>query len=315
MPPSLVLLNPAAGRGRAGTLWPEIERALRAAGVDFDLARTSTPAEAMDLAARAGDRYQTVVAIGGDGTLHTIVNGLLRGSGEGETVALGVVPLGSGDDFAKVLPPMAPVGGKAYDWQAAVQKIAGGQTRLFDAGRLVADGPRAARGDGPLYFINTVDVGFGETVARKVAEVPRFLTGQMMYLAAILKTLADYHSPHITLRLDDQPPLEGPTTMTVFGNGRSFGGGFWFAPEALPDDGLFDVLRLPALSRLDCLGFVPKMAQATHTRDPRAQFYRARRMVVEAQAPLGIAVDGDLPFTAARRFEIEVLAGRLKILV
>ena len=315
MPDTLVLLNPAAGRGRAGTLWPDLDRELRAAGVEFDLARTTTPAEAIDLAARAGDRYTAVVAIGGDGTIHTIVNGLLRGSGEGETVALGIVPLGSGDDFAKVLPPMAPVGGKAYDWRTAVQKIARRQPRLFDAGRLVADGPRTAPGQGPLYFINTVDVGFGETVARKVAEVPKFLTGQTMYLAAILKTLADYHSPHITLRLDDQPPIEGPTTMTVIGNGRSFGGGFWFAPEALPDDGLFDVLRLPALSRLDCLGYVPKMAKATHMQDPRARFYRARRIVVDAAQPLGIAVDGDRPFTAATHFELDVLAGKLKLLV
>ena len=237
------------------------------------MARTGSPAEAIRLAANAGDTYSTVVAIGGDGTIHTIANGLLRGSHEGETLALGVVPLGSGDDFARVLPPMAAVGGKAYDWHAAVRKIAGGQTRLFDAGRLVADGPRHAPGDGPLYFINTVDVGFGETVARKVAEVPKFLTGQMMYLAAILKTLADYHSPWITMQMDDQPVVQGATTMTVIGNGRSFGGGFWFAPEAQPDDGLFDVLALPALSRLECLGFVPKMARASHTRDPKARFY------------------------------------------
>ena len=312
---TLVLLNPAAGRGRAGTLWPELERELRAAVVDFDLARTASPAEAIQLAERAGDAYTTVVAIGGDGTLHTVVNGLLHGSREGETLALGIVPLGSGDDFAKVLPPMAPVGGKAYDWRTAVKKIAGGQTRLFDAGRLVADGPRSTPGDGPEYFINTVDVGFGETVARKVAEVPRFLTGQTMYLAAILKTLADYHSPWITLQMDDQPLVEGASTMTVIGNGRSFGGGFWFAPNALPDDGLFDVLALPALSRLACLGFVPKMAKATHVHDPRARFYQARRIVVDSPKPLGIAVDGDRPFTAARHFEVEVLEKKLKLLV
>ena len=208
MPSTLVLLNPAAGRGRAGTLWPELERALRAASVDFDLARTGSPAEAIELAAKAGERYTTVVAIGGDGTIHTVANGLLRGSGEGETLALGIVPLGSGDDFAKVLPPMAPVGGKAYDWQAAVQKIAGGKTHLFDAGRLTADGPRTTPGEGPEYFINTVDVGFGETVARKVAEVPKFLTGQTMYLAASLKTLADYSSPWMSVQLDDQPVVK-----------------------------------------------------------------------------------------------------------
>src|SRR5688572_11759455 len=234
MPDTLVLLNPAAGRGRAGTLWPEIERELRAAGVEFDLARTATPAEAITLAQNAGDAYTTVVAIGGDGTIHTVANGLLRGSGEGETLALGIVPLGSGDDFAKVLPPMAPVGGKVYDWHAAVKKIAGGKTHLFDAGRLTADGPRSTPGDGPEYFINTVDVGFGETVARKVAEVPKVLTGQAMYLAAILKTLADYNSPWISVQMDDQPVVEGTSTMTVIGNGRSFGGGFWFAPNALP---------------------------------------------------------------------------------
>jgi len=315
MPNTLVMLNSAAGRGRAGALWPELDRALGAAGVDFDVARTTSPAEAVAMAANAGDRYTTVVAIGGDGTLHTVVNGLLRGSREGETLALGVVPLGSGDDFAKVLPPMAPVGGQAYDWRAAVQKIARGQARLFDAGRLVADGPRAAPGDGPLYFINSVDVGFGETVARKVAEVPKFLTGQLMYLAAIFKTLADYNSPWISLQMDDLPLIEGTSTMTAIGNGRSFGGGFWFVPEALPDDGLFDVLALPALSRLGCLSFVPTMSKASHVKDLRARFFKARRIVIDSPQPIGIAVDGDLPFTGARHIEIDVLEKKLKILV
>lgn len=103
--------------------------------------------------------------------------------------------------------------------------------------------------------------------------------------------------------------------MTVIGNGRSFGGGFWFAPTARPDDGRLDVLLLPALSRLAALSFVPKMANASHTRDPRARRAQARRLVIESPGPLGIPVDGELPFLGARRIAVEVLPGRLKILV
>jgi diacylglycerol kinase (ATP) len=154
---TLVIYNPVAGRGRARVLWPRVEQALWQGGVDFEAVATSAPRQAEALARAAPHKFARVVSVGGDGTLHEIVNGLLQASGEGQTIPLGLVPLGNGDDFAKGLPPEAALGSKSFDWRAAVEKIQRSQTRLYDAGRMV----EAASPHEPRYFINGMDVGFG----------------------------------------------------------------------------------------------------------------------------------------------------------
>ena len=114
MPSILVIYNPIAGRGRVKKHWPHVHQALIEAGIEFDISATSAPLDAIKLAENAAAKYSTVIAVGGDGTVHEVVNGLLRASSEGETIALGVVPLGNGDDFAKMIPPKTTIGGKVY---------------------------------------------------------------------------------------------------------------------------------------------------------------------------------------------------------
>jgi diacylglycerol kinase family enzyme len=136
--------------------------------------------------------------VGGDGTLHEIVNGLLRASGEGETIAAGMVPLGNGDDFAKVIPPETPVGGKPFDWRLAVDKIAGGRTQLFDVGRITGDQPLPERGDGPQYFMNSMEwAALGSHNYRSA----RRSEGLFRLSCGNLKTLVDYLH-YIYIQLD-----------------------------------------------------------------------------------------------------------------
>ena len=124
----LVIYNPVAGRGRVKKHWPEVQQGLIDAGIEFDVAATSAPLDAVRLAEKAATKYSTVIAVGGDGTVHEVVNGLLRASNEGETITLGVVPLGNGDDFAKMIPPQTIIGGKVFDWHVAIEKSTQGQT-------------------------------------------------------------------------------------------------------------------------------------------------------------------------------------------
>jgi diacylglycerol kinase family enzyme len=107
---TLVIYNPVAGRGRVQTQWPLVEQALRETGLDFDAVPTSAPGDAFWLAREAPKKYKMVVSVGGDGTIHEIVNGLMTASGENETIPLSIIPLGLGDDFAKIIPPETPVG-------------------------------------------------------------------------------------------------------------------------------------------------------------------------------------------------------------
>jgi len=306
MPAALVIVNPAAGRGRVRRLWPAAARALTEARVLFESRETRAPGEAERLAGRAASEGRTVIAAGGDGTVHEVVNGLLAASNGGVTVPLGLLPLGSGDDFAKMLPPAAVPGDVARALEAAVARIAAGRLQAFDAGRIDAGATR--------FFANGMDIGFGARGAANAAAMPQVLKGQARYLGALARTLVHYANPSVRLSLDDAPPLALETTMTAVMNGRCFGGNFWVCPEASANDGWLDVMIADALGRMAIIGLVPRIMRGTHMNDTRVRMRRAQRVRIESDAPLAVEADGELPFAAVRRIEVSVLPGVLRVL-
>ena len=315
MPSILVIYNPVAGRGRVKKHWPEVQQGLIDAGIEFDVTATSAPLEAVTLAENAATKYSTVIAVGGDGTVHEVVNGLLRASSEGETIALGVVPLGNGDDFAKMIPPQTSIGGKVFDWRVAIEKITKGQTKLFDIGRMSGDQLRLEQNNNPQYFMNGLDIGFGAQAALNFTKVPSFLTGIAAYLAAIMKTLIDYHIPKVSIQIDDQPAFEQSTTMTAITNGRCFGSGFWVCPDAQVDDGLLDVMVTQSVGRLKILSLIPKIMKGTHVNEPILKNYRARRIVIKSEQSLVVEADGEIPYTQTQHLEVQILDKKLRMIV
>ena len=307
----LVIYNPVAGRGRVKRHWLEVERALVDASVDFDVAITTAPLDAVSFAEKAPDQYTAVIAVGGDGTVHEVVNGLLRASGEGETITLGVIPLGSGDDFAKVIPPETQIGGKVFDWQVAVEKIAQGNTKLFDVGQLMND----PSDSNPQYFMNGMDIGFGAQAALNFSTVPSFLSGMAAYLAAIMKTLIDYHIPEVSIQIDDQPPFEQPTTMTVVTNGRCFGSGFWVCPDAVVDDGLLNVMVADGIGRAKILNLIPKIMKGIHTNESILKNFLAKRVVIQSGKPFVVEADGEVPYPQTTHLEVQVLKRKLRVII
>ncbi|HEY5636979.1 MAG TPA: YegS/Rv2252/BmrU family lipid kinase [Burkholderiales bacterium] len=308
--PALVIVNPVAGRGRVRAQWPQAEQALRRAGVRFEAVETAVAGDAERRAAQAAAEGRCVIAAGGDGTVHEVVNGLLRASNGADTVPLGVLPLGSGDDFAKMLPPAAIPGARARGLDDAVARIAAGQVQRFDAGRIEA-GDAA---DGVRFFANGMDIGFGARGAANAAAMPQALKGQARYLGALAKTLVHYANPRVRLTLDDAAPLELETTMTAIMNGRSFGGSFWVCPQAEVRDGWLDVMIASALGRIAILGLVPRIMRGTHVGDARVQMRRARRVRIESASPMAVEADGELPFAPVHRLEVTVLPGVLRVL-
>lgn len=307
----LVICNPIAGRGRVQKYWPEVERALIDAGVEFDVVATSAPLEAVTLARKAPERYSAVVAVGGDGTVHEVVNGLLRASSEGETIALGVIPLGNGDDFAKMIPPETPIGGKVFDWRVAVNKIAKGETKLFDIGRLTGD----SSDDEPQYFMNGMDIGFGAQAALNFNTVPKFLTGMAAYLAAIMKTLIDYRIPNVSIQIDDQVLFKQSTTMTVVTNGRCFGSGFWVCPDAIVDDGLLNIMVADGIGRMKILNLIPKIMKGTHVNEPILKNFLAKRVVISSDEVFVVEADGEVPYPQTAHLEVQVLEKKLQVII
>jgi YegS/Rv2252/BmrU family lipid kinase len=312
---TLVIYNPVAGSGRTHKYWPDIQNSLREANINFDAVATREPLDAITLAQQAQKKYSTVIGIGGDGTIHEIVNGLMRASGEGETIPLGVIPLGNGDDFSKMIPPETPIGGRPFDWQTAVNKIEKGQTHLFDVGQIIGDQPHPELGPGPHYFANSLDVGFGAQGAQNMLIIPKFFKGLAAYLAAIVVTLFNYPTLNLRIRLDDQEPFTQSSTMTAVMNGRCFGNGFWICPDARIDDGLFDLLISQEVGRLKIIRLVPKFMRGTHVDDPVLSMYRSKRVVIDTQVPIVVETDGEVLYPSINHLEIEILHKRLRVIV
>ena len=289
----LVIVNPEAGRGRARREWDEIRGKLSAAGIAFDAILTTRPLEGLDIAERESGSRDCIVAAGGDGTVHEVVNGVMRGGGK---AAFGLIPLGSGDDFEKLLSP-----------GNAIERLKNQNSKLFDVGRIVSGGETR-------YFANGMDIGFGAHGAANVERVPRFLTGFGAYLGALFLTMVRYPKLDIELRLDDGPPGRVTTAMAAAMNGTTFGGSFQVCPEAKPDDGLLDLLIVDAIGRLSILQLVPKILKGAHAGDRRLRMARAQRLSIESAEPLLVEADGEIAFTGAHRLDIDVLPGALRVL-
>jgi YegS/Rv2252/BmrU family lipid kinase len=266
---------------------------LRAAGVTFDAVETQRPGQGVELAERASRDYAAVIAAGGDGTVHEVANGLLRARGG---AAFGVLPLGSGDDFVKMLPARDPV-----------ERIAAPRPLAFDAGVIRSGGETR-------YFANGMDIGFGAHGAYNIRKVPRVFTGLAAYLGAIALTLVRYPTLSVRLQLDGGAPFAQTTAMTAVMNGRAFGGSFHVCPDARADDGELDLLIADGVGRLAILGLVPKIMRGAHAGDPRLKLVRARTVTIESETPLLVEADGEIAFEDARRLEVEVLPGALRVL-
>jgi diacylglycerol kinase family enzyme len=214
-----------------------------------------------------------------------------------------------------MIPPQTTIGGKVFDWHVAIEKITQGQTKLFDVGRMSGDQLRSEQNNNPQYFMNGMDIGFGAQAALNFTKVPSFLTGMAAYLAAIMKTLVDYHIPKVSIQIDDQAPFEQSTTMTAITNGRCFGSGFWVCPDAQVDDGLLDVMVTQSVGRLKILRLIPKIMKGTHVNEPILRNYRARRVVIKSQQSLVVEADGEIPYPQTRYLEVEILDKKLRVIV
>lgn len=307
MAKTLIILNPISGHGAGERLWPPIQTALRAGRIDYDLAQTSLPRQAIDIAERAKQSgYETLIAIGGDGTVNEVVNGLMRASKQRPCGTLGVIPIGSGNDFSRTL-------GLRADWRAAVHRLIAGRPTWIDIGKVICDAPAPGYDSGAHYFVNAIDTGFGARTAQHAHDF-RFLTGMPMYLAAIFKTLVNYSTPYLKIALNDQV-IEQSSTIVAMNNGRQMGGGFKMAPTASLEDGLLDVIIGDGLGRLGILSLLPKVMNGTHIGDPRVKYMQAPRVVIDSPDPLIVEADGEIPFIGAHHLEAEILPKHVQVIV
>jgi diacylglycerol kinase (ATP) len=276
-----VLLNPASGRGQGARRRTELEKLLaqevsclsasNAPPVRWRIVETTAPGSASELAAQAAAEGADVVAVaGGDGTLGEAVNGLV-----GTEARLGLLPLGTGNDFARSL-------GIGTDLARAVHTLFHGAPRAVDLGRAH-----------DRWFINVAGCGFDAVVAERINRGFRYLRGTAAYLAAVFQTLLTFRPAAMRLTVDGETQ-EMRAMLCAVANAQSYGGGMRVAPGAVLDDGLFDLCILGDAGKIEFLRAFPRVFRGTHVAHPKVTMMRARCVIIESDPPLPVLADGEL---------------------
>jgi len=273
-----LILNPTANHGHSLQLAADLRSLTTNHNADWS--GTEYPGHATELARQAGEQgYDLVVAVGGDGTVHEVVNGLMQVPGESRP-ALGIVPLGSGNDFAHIL-------GIPTNPGEALLSAVNGQPHSLDVGSVRDENDRLE------YFNNTIGMGFDSVVnlyTRKITAIHGFL----MYFIALIMTIFRNFDP-IDLHVEtDQETWDLNSLMLALGNGPREGGGFIITPDAKLDDGLLNYVTIKKISRLMMLRLVPEVMRGTHGRFKQVRMGTCHRMTVSSQQPLYIHCDGEI---------------------
>lgn len=295
------ILNPTARAGRTGRLEVDLAQWAAAGGLDAQIARTAAPGHAAALARAAAEAGRAVVAVGGDGTVHEVACGLIAA---GAPTPLGVIPCGTGNDFAKLTGlPRRP--------QQAVAALATAVPRAFDYGVVAWAGEDGA---GERPFVNAVGAGLDGAVAAAVGRY-KHLPGMTGYLVAALEGLRRWHAPVARVVTDDGLLYEGPLLLTTVANGRSSGGHFLLTPHAAADDGRLDVCCIRDLPFRRVASLIPRVVVGRHGAAPEVNMRQATVVTLAAEAPLPLHADGEVLAAAARTVTARVVPGGLRVLV
>lgn len=296
MPKHLLILNPWAGRGAGGRIRQTVEAEIARHGLQCDYVVTEGPRDAVRLALAGADSHDVVIAMGGDGTVHEVVNGLAQAANGGATRPLGVIPVGTGDDFAYMM------GIARHSVETAVARLAQGAPRQVDLGRVNDE-----------YFDNEVGVAFvgqANIESRKI-KAP---LGPLVYLIAVFRCLVGYPLPHMKVAWAGGQ-VDRQMLMASIANGRRTGGAFWIAPHADIEDGLFDLVLAEAMGRLEILRLLPKVMQGTHIHEQPVTVVRSPWVTIDAPDGIPVHADGELIYTEVKHLEFEILPKKLTVLV
>jgi YegS/Rv2252/BmrU family lipid kinase len=298
-----LIFNPHADRGRAWDIASSLQAIIEQYG-GAEWAATEYPTHATQLARQAAEAgFEVVAALGGDGTVHEVVNGLMQVRPKRRPL-LAVVPIGSGNDFSSNL-------GLTAEVETAMHRAFAGQPRPIDVGVLRDETGRTE------YWNNTLGIGFDAAVTIHSYKITR-LQGFSMYLWAVIQTiLRNHNAPRMTVETD-QETFEQEALMLVLCNGPREGGGFYVAPEARPDDGLLQYVMIERVSRPMMFRLIPEVMKGTHARFRQVRMGSFRRLKLESAQPLPIHTDGEIfaGFTSpVRSIEVEIIPGELQVLV
>lgn len=299
---AILIVNRRAGRGIVSRSMPVIEASMKERELPYEVHYTESHGHATEIARAAlKEGHRFLVAVGGDGTVHEVVNGMFEdGQKIVEDPVLGVVAAGTGCDFIKTFGiPSMPA--------HAVAHLDGPGSFTIDVGKITfgAEGEEAVR-----YFANIAEVGIGAKVVARAERLPRWL-GPTVYFFAFWLTLRGHKAAEVSVDLVDRT-YEGPMNNLVVANGQFFGGGMKIAPKAAPTDGLFDI-QIEHASKREGLAIMPKVYKGQHVPHPKIEEAKRVEVSIDSEEALLIEADGEVLGHTPARFELIKDAISLKV--
>lgn len=284
-----IIVNPVAGKGRTTTLIEKVSSMLRERKVKFEFALTKAPGDATELTREATkEGWQVIVSLGGDGTASEVIGGLVDSD-----LALGIIPCGTGNDFARSL-------GVPVNIEQAVHTLFAGKKRKIDIGW-----------ERDQIFANIASIGFSCEVTRRANAMKR-LQGSFAYLAATYKTLSSLKAEPVRIELDDEI-IETKVISVTISNMKYAGGGMVFAPNAILDDGLFDICIVGEIGKFSFALTFPQMYRNTGAKHPALSRYRSRVVRIFTERAVDKMFDGNI--NGKTPLEAKVLPKAIDVLV
>jgi YegS/Rv2252/BmrU family lipid kinase len=302
-----VIVNPSSAHGRTGKRWETIKGAIRSHFREFKYVFTEKPRQATEIArVLLHDGFDLLIGVGGDGTLNEISSGFLHaasGKAINSEAAVGIIPSGTGSDFIRFM----KVPG---DFEKSAARIKNSRRRQIDMGRIRYG---AAGGEQTQYFINVADFGLGAEVIRHISSISSTRRGALTYYRGLLSTMMRYQSKRVRITLDDGRQLQGEFLIGAVANGRIFGGGMVIAPQAEPDDGLFDLVLIEPMGKLEVLANSRLLYSGAIDRHPKVRILKVRELRVDSPDEVHIEYDGEVGESLPAEFSVVERALNLRI--
>lgn len=277
----LFVVNPVAGKGKSKDMAETIKKICRDNNIEYEMVFTSKPKDATEIARNAAKNgIERIIAVGGDGTVNEVLNGIV-----GTSCALGIVPSGSGNDFIRTI-------NQSKDMEKIIIDNCRGNIRAIDVGKCNG-----------RYFVNIAGGGFDALVVEETERVKKYFSGSMAYLVAVLTAFLKFKSVKVKIRVDDIE-MEGDMLLTAVANGRYYGGGMLPAPKADIYDGLFDVYFIRNVSKAKFLRLAPGFMKGTLEGVEEVCYLRGKKVEIEANCEFFVNIDGEVISRQKINFEI-----------
>lgn len=298
-----VSVNPNSGAGKAGKDWPLIKEKLEKENISFDFAISTKHRENIDQVAKAIKQgYRKIIGIGGDGTLHHIVNAIFAQSEiDSKEIEVGLISIGTGNDWVRHF-------NIPTNYDKAIDIIKAGKTDFQDIGKLIHGENRETE-----YFMNFVGIGYDAYVVEHTVELKKF--GQSAYLYGLVQCLFKFEAEELRIEVDGKEVLNGDVYMMIAGLGKYAGGGMMLSKDAIINDGYFDLTIGKDLSKSDIIFMVHKLFNGNYVEHEKVETMRCKHIKVEAKNHLHVKAEADGELVGIGSFEISLIEKSLKILV